>query len=44
MGFRVKAFKEIQETKSRRFRDIRFDQDNRTLLFESDGAPEISGR
>ncbi len=42
--FALRPFKEIQETKSRRFRDIRFDQDNRTLLFESDGAPEISGR
>lgn len=42
--FSLRPFELVQEAKSRAFHAIQFDQENKTLLFESRGGPEISGR
>lgn len=41
--FALRPFQQVQEARSRLFRAIQFDQDNKTLLFESDGRPKIDG-
>ena len=42
--YSLRPFEQTQEAKSRRFHSMQFDQDNKTLLFESSGRPEISGK